>query len=265
MGDVYFQAAPGQYFEDYVRQATSEGMGIEVTDFAFPALLDSNWREVLDRRLDSLRDFRGPISIHGVFAEITVHSLDARIQEVSRNRIEHDLRIADELGARYAVFHTNLIPLIKADAYYRRWLDCNADFWSEMTTRYRCTVLLENLWESTPEHLCTLLERVDSPQLGVCLDVGHVNVFSSCAYKDWFAALGGRIGYMHVHDNHGERDEHLVPGEGNIDWRGFTEDIVRQGIDPGVVFEVDTFAMALASLDYHRRNRVFPYHTSGKS
>jgi sugar phosphate isomerase/epimerase len=262
MSDVYFQAAPGQNFEEYVRQAGSEGMGIEVTDFAFPALLDSNWREVLDRRLDSLRDFEGPISMHGVFAEMTVHSLDSRIQEVSRARIEHDLKIADELGARYVVFHTNLIPLIKADKYYRRWVDCNARFWSETIGRYRCAVLLENLWEPTPQHLCALLEKVDSPQLGVCLDVGHVNVFSSSSYGDWFAALGDRIGYMHVHDNHGTRDEHLVPGEGTVDWRVFSDDIIRQGIDPGVVFEVDTLAMGLDSLSYFRRHGVFPFQTA---
>ena len=32
----------------------------------------------------------------------------------------------------------------------------------------------------------------------------------------WIRRLGKRIGYVHLHDNNGERDEHLAFGEGTI-------------------------------------------------
>ena len=30
---------------------------------------------------------------------------------------------------------------------------------------------------------------------------------------------------MHLHDNHGVRDEHLWPGEGTIDWAVFAQQV----------------------------------------
>ena len=35
--------------------------------------------------------------------------------------------------------------------------------------------------------------------------------------------LGDRIVSMHVHDNHGTKDEHLWPGDGTIDWPAVRE------------------------------------------
>ncbi|MFC2106618.1 sugar phosphate isomerase/epimerase family protein, partial [Candidatus Bipolaricaulota bacterium] len=28
----------------------------------------------------------------------------------------------------------------------------------------------------------------------------------------------GQLSHLHLHDNHGERDDHLLPGEGTVDW-----------------------------------------------
>jgi len=33
---------------------------------------------------------------------------------------------------------------------------------------------------------------------------------------DWIKTLKDRIGYVHIHDNNGENDEHLGIGKGNI-------------------------------------------------
>jgi len=79
-------------------------------------------------------------------------------------------------------------------------------------------VLVENLTSdaTTPENLTTILEMAHLDQIGVCLDLGHAHITPGIA--EAIGTLGKRIAEVHVHDNHGLKDEHLWPGDGTIDW-----------------------------------------------
>lgn len=80
-------------------------------------------------------------------------------------------------------------------------------------------VLIENLQNdvTTPEHLLEILHIGHFDKVGVTLDVGHANL-SDTGLDHAFELLRPRIGELHLHDNHGLRDEHLWPGSGEIDW-----------------------------------------------
>ena len=52
--------------------------------------------------------------------------------------------------------------------------------------------------------------------LRFCFDIGHAHIDSGVAAS--LEAMHGRIVSTHLHDNHGEKDEHLLPGAGVIDW-----------------------------------------------
>jgi sugar phosphate isomerase/epimerase len=70
---------------------------------------------------------------------------------------------------------------------------------------------------STPDALVELVEDVlESPAVGVCLDVGHARLLGDPV--DAIEAASGHIIAAHVHDTHGSRDEHLVPYDGSVDW-----------------------------------------------
>ena len=101
-------------------------------------------------------------------------------------------------------------------------------------------LLLQNLQNevATPEHLLTILKTGHFDSVGVCLDVGHLHLAmpaSDAPHDSGVAAavelLGSRIAQGHLHDNHGtfahvgalsntvdNKDEHLWPGLGSIDW-----------------------------------------------
>ena len=78
--------------------------------------------------------------------------------------------------------------------------------------------------ENLPVHFCwsdiaTLVEFVeacDTPRLGICLDTGHSNTVAGA--PDHIRAAGRFLFTTHVHDNHGQSDEHLGPGSGTISW-----------------------------------------------
>ncbi len=52
--------------------------------------------------------------------------------------------------------------------------------------------------------------------LRFCFDIGHAHIEGGVAAS--LEAMQGRIVTTHLHDNNGEKDEHLLPGEGTIDW-----------------------------------------------
>jgi sugar phosphate isomerase/epimerase len=83
---------------------------------------------------------------------------------------------------------------------------------------------------SNSEALLRLLDAVDDDNLGVILDTAHQH-----AQKEMLPLsvekLGRHIRYVHVADNDGSVNRHLVPGTGTIDWRETFLALKRQGFD----------------------------------
>jgi sugar phosphate isomerase/epimerase len=99
-------------------------------------------------------------------------------------------------------------------------------------------LLVENLISdpTTPSHLLTILEMGHLNQIGVCLDLGHAHLTMGVA--EAIATLGPHIASVHVHDNHGVKDEHLWPGEGSIDWPFAVEALKALPAAPATVLEI---------------------------
>jgi sugar phosphate isomerase/epimerase len=127
------------------------------------------------------------------------------------------------------------------------------DGWSPRTVEYSITalehlgafagplgvrLLVENLVSepTTPEHLVTILQMGHLDNVGVCLDLGHAHI--TVGVPDAISTLGARIVSVHVHDNHGIRDEHLWPGEGSIDWPASVKALQGLAAPPAAVLEI---------------------------
>jgi sugar phosphate isomerase/epimerase len=80
------------------------------------------------------------------------------------------------------------------------------------------SLLLENIPNdlATPEKLKELTRLLRYEDLGFCFDVGHAHLMSSVHQA--FGVMEGRIRSTHIHDNKRDKDSHLCPGDGNIDW-----------------------------------------------
>ena len=100
-------------------------------------------------------------------------------------------------------------------------------------------VMVENIPNdlSTPEGLVELLHAAHFTDIGVCLDVGHAHLASGV--KHAFNTLKDLIRTTHIHDNHAERDEHLWPGGGTIDWKETMELLRSASHVPALVLEIE--------------------------
>ena len=88
-----------------------------------------------------------------------------------------------------------------------------------------------------------------------------MNVWSKFPLDEWIAVLGEDIRSIHIHDNKGDDDSHLVPGKGAINWPEFSDLIAKYQIDPDIIFEVKTLETTIQSLKYFREEKIYPCNT----
>ncbi len=81
------------------------------------------------------------------------------------------------------------------------------------------TIALENTPGelATPENLRQFISDTKLTDLRLCFDFGHAHIGGGVL--PGMEAMRERIVTTHVHDNHGEKDEHLAPFAGTIEWK----------------------------------------------
>jgi len=197
---------------DSVKEVLSLGIGLELQLTGH--VLDS----FAYKDYGKIRELAGelPVTVHAPFMDLNPGALDPYVLTATRNRFKEALSVAKVLGAEVVVFHTGYHPQ-KVDPVYDSWLSRALETFIELGELYSGKIALENVFDQTPKNLLNFLSSLPS-NFGVCLDVGHLNLFSSLTLSEWFEAFGDRIFEFHVHDNDGLSDLHSPIGSGTFDF-----------------------------------------------
>lgn len=166
-------------------------------------------RERLQLR-DSARDHRTRISVH---APLTISVLDRDALRL----FEETVVFACDVGAALINVHFELDPSLEEgqaiEAYARAALPL-----IERVARAGMTLAIENTPAHGPEHFnrlfAVLRARVALQRVGMCLDVGHANLYAGTR-NDYLGFVDRLepyvpIRHVHLHENYGDRDSHLV-------------------------------------------------------
>jgi len=95
-----------------------------------------------------------------------------------------------------------------------------------------------------------LFARLRPAGAGLCLDCGHLTAFGRAPLDEWLEVLGPFIGQLHLHDNLGQKDDHLPMGRGRVDFRRLFAYLKDQRTTPPVMtMEVHRPADVWASLE----------------
>ena len=91
----------------------------------------------------------------------------------------------------------------------------------------RATTQEEPVVGISAEQLLKIIDRIGSEQIGICLDTGHLNLTLK-NQREFILKAGKKLKALHIADNRGQTDEHLMPfNGGTVDFRQVV-DALRQ-------------------------------------
>ena len=201
-----------------------------------------------------LKDLPGH-TVHAPFMDVWPGAADDDMRRLSLEKMSRVMGIAAELGSRLVVMHFNYDPI-----YYRQtfpqWLERAARFFSTLLPESAGPLIaLENIAEPTPHVALQLLEKVGHPRLVHCFDFGHHHVFARIPFAEWLFYLKprGHI-HFHLHDNHGDCDDHLALGQGSIDWMAAKAAIAALACPFSIALEPKSVDTRRTSAAYYRKH-----------
>ncbi|HEX4124166.1 MAG TPA: sugar phosphate isomerase/epimerase [Tepidisphaeraceae bacterium] len=148
------------------------------------------------------------------------------------------LRASGKLGVRWMVLHPDVFAGPPDAGHRRAVLQANAAFFRELLPvceENGTGIAIENLFDAIgqedqrgcdwyfgarAEELCELIDAVNHPLVGACWDTGHARIMKA-DQRSSLAMLGPRLKALHIQDNDGGGDDHLLPfavGRAGVDW-----------------------------------------------
>ena len=235
----------------YMSLCIEYDVAFEYNDFFWPRIYEDN--EEVERRIsfyNSLGRDTCKDTLHGVFYDIAMLSMDTVIRERSRMLVEKSLEIAQRLSCKGAVFHTGRLSGLDTEEYNKSWLEGMDLYIHELADKHSdIEIYMENTFEKTPEPFVELMNRTkDLKNVKVCLDYAH-SMLTSTEGEVWFEKLSPYIGHFHLNDHDMVADLHLAVGDGKIDFEVFKLLIERYNLDSQILIEVNGYDKAKKSLE----------------
>ena len=132
-------------------------------------------------------------------------------------------------------------------AFYRRLIPA--------AKKYKVKICLENLFKSSksvifsnPRDAAKVIDQLNAEAgedvFGFCFDLGHANLLRYDV-RDFLNVLGKRLTVLHIHDNNGNGDSHLIPytqtdnwaSKFTTDWEGFIAGLRDINYEGNISFE----------------------------
>lgn len=230
--------------------ARERGLGLEIAEFCTAWNMDRDFPQtdaLVQRKLAGI----SRRVLHGPFNELFPCAIDPKARELAAARFQQAAALTRRYGADKMVLHGGFNPWL----YYEPWyVSQSAVFWRDFSVPEGLTICIENVMETKPELLLSILEQAENPALGLCLDVGHVNAYSALPPMEWIAQCAGWVRHVHIHNNFGDVDSHNGLDQGTIPMEALLDALDRLCPQATITLEVPE---AWASLQWLAQRRIW--------
>ena len=166
---------------------------------------------------------------------------DSAARQTMMHEMERALEIARHIPFTYFVVHLGIPAAQKPgpddnsrDAALRTVEDLHR-LAEPLGVKLALEVMDNNL--STAPVLVNILENdLEGLDIGICMDVGHAHMLGDTAEAVEIASE--YLSTTHIHDNRRQKDDHLVPFEGSINWGATIMELEKIGYDGVLMYEV---------------------------
>ncbi len=169
---------------------------------------------------------------------LNIASSDRAARIEAMDEIKRALELAEQIPFRFLVQHLGL-PGESFDDHKFEAAMTSIEHLRAFAKPLGVSILLENIPNemSTPEKLVEFIRLAHFGDVEVCFDVGHAHLMSEVPQA--FDTLKNHIRSTHVHDNARDRDSHLWPGDGSIDWKQAMELLRTAPHQPPLLLEIE--------------------------
>ncbi|NUP98681.1 MAG: sugar phosphate isomerase/epimerase [Armatimonadetes bacterium] len=154
-----------------------------------------------------------------------------------------------QLGIPWMVMHPGTITGGYGPAHREQTLEANLAFFRQFVPvmeTHGVGIAIENMadgfragrmYGAVPAELVELCDALDHELFGLCWDTGHA-FLQGLPQREAIGSLGQRLKVIHVQDNDGKMDHHLLPYHGKIDWQTVVDGLKEAGYRGNWTYEV---------------------------
>jgi len=171
-------------------------------------------------------------------APVNVASTDRGQRVAAMDEIKRALEIAEQIPFRFLVQHIGVSNESFDDRKFEAAMT-SIEHLRAFAKPLGVRILLENIPNelSMPEKLVEFIQAAHFEDVGICFDVGHAHIMGDIPQA--FETLKHLIRSTHIHDNAKDKNSHLWPGQGSIDWKQAMELLRSAPHTPPLLLEIE--------------------------
>lgn len=169
---------------------------------------------------------------------VNIASTDRANRIEAMDEIKRALEIAEQIPFRFLIQHIGISNEVFDDRKFEAAMT-SVEHLRAFAKPLGVRILLENTPTelATPDRLVEFIRTSHMDDVGVCFDVGHAHLMGGVQQD--FEILKSHICSTHVHDNAKDKDSHLWPGDGSINWKEAMELLRSAPQTPPLLLEIE--------------------------
>ncbi len=230
-----------------------DAIDLNISDAGKPffRLGDNDWREWMEDVINLSRELNLPITqSHAPFYNALIPENPKA--ELWEKMIKRAIEASGMAGVPWIVMHPGTYP---DDSYeFKESKRRNYEYFMpylELASKYGCGIAIENMADNIVKtylrpstvycsrhvELVDLVDSFHTDNVGICWDFGHANLMG-LDQREALRYMGKRLKATHVADNSGYNDDHIMPFQGTIDWRGIVPVLTEIGYEGDFTYEI---------------------------
>lgn len=217
--------------------------GIEISRIPLYKTKGLTLQDTINILKSDLEGFNNRVTLHAMFSDVNVAGQDCLLREIAQQRCYESFQVGCALNTDTILFHTGN----KGTKHYGSIESFKRNFtafWKDFIKEFEkagVVAVIENVFETQPQFCIDLFEAINSANLKLALDAGHVNLYAhDTKVVDWIKAYGENLYHLHIHNNFRTNDDHSNLENGTLDYSEILTTIKNSNINPSFVLEMFT-------------------------
>lgn len=247
----------------YIKECGFESVDYNINSLFRASFDEENLTSFFDKSIEELKEYYRPLKeamikngvtmgqSHGIL--VIYHKDNPKKTEYCINVTKKMLAVCQYLDCKAIVIH----PWIGSQFGVEKQEEIEINMWlyrqlMPAAKEYGVKICLENLWEKQHgvfvdapcidaheacRYIDVLNREAGKDVYGFCLDIGHTQFYRTDIYA-FIKMLGKRLTALHLHENNGILDSHLIP---------YTQ---ADALQNGVAVDWERMLQALAEIQY---------------